>query len=259
MTRIIAIANHAGGVAKTTTTLNLGHALAEQGSRVLLVDFDPQASLTESLGFNPDSLEYTIHNLVLETQPGLTVAEVIQKTQIPGLSLLPSRIDLAKAESQLFSEYKREQILADLLQPVLPLFDFVIIDCQPSLGILPTNALTAASEILIPVTSDPKAFRALKQLLETVAGFRRKLNPSLHLSGIVVTNHDGRTQLGRQMLELLREEYPQDVLPVVIPRSVRTQESSALGKSILTYQPASPVSQAYRELALELTKHAHAA
>lgn len=259
MTRVIAIANHAGGVAKTTTALNLGHALAEQGNRVLLVDFDPQASLTESLGLDPYSLRHTIHDLILETQPGLTVADVIQTTEIPGLSVLPSHIDLAQAESQLFSEYKREQILADLLQSVLPLFDFILIDCQPSLGILPTNALTAASEILIPVTSEPKAVRGVKQLLETVARFRRKLNPQLQLSGIVVTNHDARTQLGRQMLEVLREQYPRDVLPVVIPRSVRTQESSALGKSILTYQSSSPVSQAYRELAQELTKHAHAA
>jgi len=248
MSKIIAIANHAGGVAKTTTTLNLGHALAELGNRVLLVDLDPQASLTEGLGIDPFSLPYAIHDLVLETKPGLVITEAIQKTDIPNLSILPSHIDLAQAESQLFSEYRREQILADLLKPILGLYDFVLIDCQPSLGILPTNALTAADELLIPVTSDPKAVRGLKQLLDTVTRFRRKLNPALKITGIVVTNHDGRTQLGRQMLELLREGHPHDVLSVVIPRSVRTQESSALGKSILTYQPTSPVSQAYRQL-----------
>lgn len=259
MTRVIAIANHAGGVGKTTTALNLGHALAEQGSRVLLVDFDPQASLSESLGLDPDSLPLTIHDLVLETQPTLTTATVIQPTGIPGLKILPSCLDLALAESQLFNEYKREQVLAGVLQPILADFDFVLIDCQPSLGILPTNALTAATELLIPVNSDPKSIRGVKQLLKTIERIRRKLNPDLHSAGIVVTNHDGRTQLGRQMLEKLREDFHRDLLPVVIPRSIRTQESSALGKSILTYQPASPVSQAYRDLAQEITKHAYAA
>lgn len=262
MTRVIAIANHAGGVAKTTTTLNLGHALAEgkgRQRRILLVDFDPQGNLSEGLGFNLEDFEATVYDLIIEGDIARSTRQVIVETGIPGLDLLPSRLDLSQAESQLFSEYNREHALAQVLAPVLADYDVVLIDCQPSLGLLPTNALAAANEVIIPVASEPKSIRGLKQFLHILERIRKKLNPRLQLTGILVTSHDARTILAKQMLEKLQEEYPDHLFPVVIPRSVRTQESSALGKSILTYQPSSPVSEAYRALAQEIEKHAHAA
>lgn len=261
MPRIIAVANHAGGVAKTTTTLNLGHALAEQEGpqlKVLLVDFDPQGNLTEGLGFNLEALPATVYDLVVDADPPLHTRDVIQHTSIPGLDLLPSRLDLAQAESHLFSEYNREHALSRILQPVLDDYDVILIDCQPSLGLLPTNALAAATEVIIPVASEPKSILGLKQFLHILERVRRKLNPRLQTTGILVTNHDARTLLARQMLEKLRDEYPNQIFPVVVPRSVRTQESSALGKSILSYQPASTVSGAYRALAQEIVKDAYA-
>lgn len=262
MTRVIAIANHAGGVAKTTTTLNLGHALAERnepGNRVLLVDFDPQGDLTQGLGFDLNALESTVYDLVVDSEEPLATQDVILHTAIPGVDLLPANLDLAQAESRLFGEFNRELALSQALQQVKDAYDVILIDCQPSLGILPTNAFAAATEVLIPVASEPKSIKGLRQFLPVLERVQRKLNPRLQIAGILVTNHDSRTVLAKEMLALLQEKYPNLLLPVIIPRSVRTQESSALGKSILTYQSSSPVSKAYRALAEEIENHSHAA
>jgi chromosome partitioning protein len=256
MTKIIAVANQKGGVGKTTTTLNLAHALAEDGqNRVLLCDLDPQASLTALLGFEVHTLPASVYDLLLE-KPGLKPEDVVLATQMAGVSLLPSTIDLSKAESELLAETGRDHLLAGVLAPLHDRFEFILCDCPPSLGLLTSNVLAAADEVLIPLSSDYLALRALEHLLANVEKIRRRVNPRLKTGGILVTMHHQRTAHARAILDGLRSSHPELVFESVIPYSVRAKDSIATGQSVLAYDPKGPLAEAYRSVAREIANHA---
>lgn len=255
MTRIIAIANHKGGVGKTTSSLNLAHALAADGAMpVLLCDLDPQASLTNALGFRDVDLAATIYDL-LKAQPTGTIESVIQPTSIPGVSLLPASGRLADLETQLASKMNRERVLARALAPVGDTYSFILLDCPPALGLLNTNALSAAHEVLVPASTDIMSIEVVPKFEETIREVQREINPALAFAGILVTKHE-KTIHAREMLDALRARYPGKVFESVIPYSVRAKNSIAARQSILMFDPASSVAEAYRHLAYELTTHA---
>lgn len=256
MNTIIAIANQKGGVAKTTTCLNLGHALSEGGRKVLLVDLDPQSSLTISLGFDVRELPSTIYDVLLDTKAGLSIKDIIQKTSMKGVDVAPSSIELSKAEMDLFSEMNRERALKDALKPIQSAYDYVLIDCPPSLGLLTTNALAAADSVLIPLQSDYLAMRGAELLLATIEKVRRKLNPKLELLGVLVTMYDGRTSHSRDVLKEVRAAFGDRTFGSVIPYSVRAKESVVSGKSILDYDGKSTLARSYRALANEILAYA---
>lgn len=248
--QIIAMCNQKGGVGKTTSTINLGAALAEYGRRVLLVDFDPQGALSVGLGVNPMELDVTVYNLLMER--GLTADEVLLKTAIPGMDLLPSNIDLSAAEVQLVSEVARESALARALKPLLPDYDFVIIDCQPSLGLLTVNALTAAHSVIVPLECEFFALRGVALLTETIEKVCERLNPELRLDGILATMYDSRTVHSREVLARVVEAFGEHVFHTVIGRTVRFPETTVAGEPITTYATNSVGAAAYRQLAREV-------
>jgi chromosome partitioning protein len=257
VTKTIAVANQKGGVGKTTTSLNLARALADEGtSKVLLVDLDPQASLTIGLKVESHNLPATIYDLLLETQADLSATRLIHPTNEPGVHLLPSNIDLARAEIELITQINREQALARVLATLDGGYDFILLDCPPSLGLLTTNALSAADELLIPVALDYLTFRALKHLLATVDAIRRKVNPRLTIGGFAATMRHSRTGHDREILGQLNAAFPGLVYQSVIPYSVKAKESVAKGQSIFSYDPQSTVADAYRDLAREILSRA---
>ncbi len=247
---VMAMCNQKGGVGKTTSTINLGAAIAELGRRVLLVDFDPQGALSVGLGVNPHELDRTVYNLVMERD--VTVDDVLLKTNVPGLDLLPSNIDLSAAEVQLVGEVAREQTLGRVLGPVLPDYDFVIIDCQPSLGLLTVNALTAADGVMIPLECEFFALRGVALLMDTIQKVQERLNPELELEGILATMYDARTLHGREVLSRVVEAFGDRVFHTVINRTVRFPETTVAGEPITTYAPSSAGAAAYRQLAKEV-------
>ncbi len=248
--RVIAMCNQKGGVGKTTTTINLGAALAEAGRRVLLVDFDPQGALSVGLGVNPHELDRTVYNLLMDR--GVHAEDVLLKTNVVGLDLLPSNIDLSAAEVQLVGEVAREQTLVRVLAPVLPDYDFVLIDCQPSLGLLTVNALTAAHAVLIPLECEFFALRGVALLMDTIYKVQERLNPQLELEGILATMYDSRTVHGREVLARLVEAFGDKVFHTVIARTVRFPETTVVGEPIISYATKSTGAVAYRALAREL-------
>lgn len=248
--RIVAMCNQKGGVGKTTSTINLGAALAEYGRRVLLVDFDPQGALSVGLGVNPMELDLTVYNLLMER--GLTADEVLLKTAVPGMDLLPSNIDLSAAEVQLVSEVARESALARALKPLLPDYDYVIIDCQPSLGLLTVNALTAAHSVIVPLECEFFALRGVALLTETIEKVCERLNPELRLDGILATMYDSRTVHSREVLARVVEAFGEHVFHTVIGRTVRFPETTVAGEPITTYASNSVGAAAYRQLAREV-------
>ena len=248
--RVIALCNQKGGVGKTTTTINLGAALAELGRRVLLLDFDPQGALSVGLGVNPHELDRTAYNLLVERD--VTVDDVLLKTNIAGLDLLPSNIDLSAAEVQLVNEVAREHTLSRVLEPALADYDYVLIDCQPSLGLLTVNALTAAHGVLIPLECEFFALRGVALLMDTIHKVRDRLNPQLEVEGIVATMYDSRTLHGREVLGRLVEAFGETVFHTVIARTVRFPETTVAGEPITTYASSSNGAAAYRALAREL-------
>ena len=258
-TRTIAVANQKGGVGKSTTCLNLSHALAELGHRILLVDLDPQSSLTISVGFDVRDLNATIYDVLLDTAPGIGTQDVIRSTQMSGVDIIPSTIDLAKAEMELFSEMNRERVLRDGLAKVTSPYDYVLIDCPPSLSLLTTNALAAADSVLIPLQSDYLAMRGAELLLATIDKVRRKLNPDLALLGVLVTMFDSRTSHSRDVLREVQSAFGQRAFKSVIRYSVRAKESVVTGQSVLSYDSRSPLAEAYRALANEIIAYAQAA
>ncbi len=244
MTRVFAIANQKGGVAKTTTVHTLGAALAEKGQRVLLVDLDPQACLTFSNGINPDELDRSLHDVMLNRAQA---SDVIVK--VGDLHVLPSTIDLAGAEVHLLSKTGREFQLRRGLEPVLDSYDFILIDCPPSLGILTINGLTAASEVLVPLQCETLSQRGVGQLLETIADVRAFTNPRLEVRGVIATMYDSRTKLAQQVIDGMPANYGLPVLQPPVPKSVKVAEAPGVGRSILTHAPSSKGAVAYRELA----------
>jgi chromosome partitioning protein len=248
--RIVAMCNQKGGVGKTTTTINLGAALAELGRRVLLVDFDPQGALSVGLGVHPHQLDRTAYNLLMER--GVSIDEVLLKTSVPGMDLLPSNIDLSAAEVQLVGEVAREQALARVLAPVLEDYDYIFIDCQPSLGLLTVNALTAAHGVIIPLECEFFSLRGVALLIDTVDKVRERLNPDLKLDGILATMYDGRTLHGREVFARVVEAFGDDVYDTVISRTVRFPETTVAGEPITSWAPTSAGAIAYRNLAREV-------
>jgi chromosome partitioning protein len=248
--RILAMCNQKGGVGKTTSTINLGAALTEYGRRVLLVDFDPQGALSVGLGVNPLALEQTVYNLLME--PDVSIDDVLLKTDVPGLDLLPSNIDLSAAEVQLVNEVAREQTLVRALAPVVDDYDVILVDCQPSLGLLTVNALTAAHGVIIPSECEFFALRGVALLIQTIDKIRERLNPELELEGILATMYDSRTLHGREVLARIVEAFGDRVFHTVINRTIRFPETTVAGEPITTYASSSGGAQAYRDLAKEL-------
>jgi chromosome partitioning protein len=248
--RIIALCNQKGGVGKTTSTINLGAALAEYGRRVLLVDFDPQGALSVGLGVQPHQLDRTAYNLLMERD--VAIDDILLKTAVPGMDLLPSNIDLSAAEVQLVGEVAREQTLSRVLRPVVDEYDFVLIDCQPSLGLLTVNALTAANEVIVPLECEFFSLRGVALLIDTIDKVRERLNPTLKLAGILATMYDGRTLHGREVFARVVEAFGDEVFDTVISRTVRFPETTVAGEPITTWAPTSAGAKAYRNLAREV-------
>ncbi|HYO38576.1 MAG TPA: ParA family protein [Nocardioidaceae bacterium] len=248
--RVISMCNQKGGVGKTTTTINLGAALAELGRKVLLVDFDPQGSLSVGLGLNPHDLELSVYNLLM--QRDVTVDEVIVPTDVPGMDLLPSNIDLSAAEVQLVQEVAREQTLQRVLQPAVAQYDVILIDCQPSLGLLTVNALTASDGVLVPLECEYFALRGVALLKNTIDKVTERLNPRLRIDGVLGTMYDGRTLHGREVMERLVEAWGDTVFHTVIRRTVKFSDSTVAGEPITTYASSSAGAEAYRQLAKEV-------
>ncbi|WP_420166781.1 MULTISPECIES: ParA family protein [Rhodococcus] len=247
--RIIAMCNQKGGVGKTTSTINLGASLAQYGRRVLLVDLDPQGALSAGLGVAHHDLDLTVHNLLVERT---SIDDVLMRTRIEGLDLLPSNIDLSAAEIQLVTEVGREQTLGRVLHPVLDRYDYVLIDCQPSLGLLTVNALACADSVIIPMECEYFSLRGLALLNDTVDKVRDRLNPRLSLEGIVVTMFDARTLHAREVMSRVVEVFGDLVYDTVINRTVRFPETSVAGEPIITWAPKSGGAEAYRALAREV-------
>jgi chromosome partitioning protein len=248
--RIVAVCNQKGGVGKTTTTINLGAALAEQGRRVLLVDFDPQGALSVGLGIQPHELDATIYNLLMERS--LTPQDVLFKTSVDGMDLLPSNIDLSGAEVQLVHEVGREFVLGRVLQPIVPDYDVIMIDCQPSLGLLTVNALACSDGVIVPLECEYFALRGVALLMETIDKVQSRLSPKLAIDGLLATMYDSRTLHTREVLSGVVEGFGDKVFHTVISRTVRFPDATVAGEPITRFDPMSNGASSYRELAKEV-------
>ncbi len=248
--RVIAMVNQKGGVGKTTSTVSLGAALAGYGRRVLLVDFDPQGAVAVSFGFNPNELDLTVYNLL--TDPDCHVGDVILSTDIVNLDLLPSNIDLSAAEVQLVSEVGREHSLARALRPILPEYDIILIDCQPSLGLLTVNALTAATGVIIPMGTEYFALRGVALLKDTIDKVASRLNPDLQIIGVLPTMYDPRTLHSREVLQTVQQAFGDAVFTTTISRTVKFPDAAVAGEPITAFAPGSGGAESYRQLAREV-------
>ena len=242
--------NQKGGVGKTTTTISLGAALVEAGRRVLLVDFDPQGSLTVGLGLNAHELDQSIYHVLMDRS--LSLRDIISPTSVPGLDLAPANIDLSAAEMQLVTEVGREQALARALYDVRDDYDVILVDCQPSLGLLTVNALTASDGVIIPLECEYFALRGVALLKETIEKVRERTNPRLQIVGLLGTMFDSRTLHGREVLQTLVQGWGDLVFHTVIRRTVKFSDSTVAGEPITEYAPSSPGADAYRQLAREV-------
>ena len=242
--------NQKGGVGKTTSTINLGAALAEAGRKVLLVDFDPQGALSAGFGTNPHELDVTVYNVLMERKT--SVKEAIQPTDVDNIDLLPANIDLSAAEVQLVNEVAREQILARALREVEDDYDVILIYCQPSLGLLTVNALTAAHGVIIPLTAEFFALRAVALLVETIEKVQDRLNPRLVIDGVVATMFDARTLHSREVMNRLVEAFGDKVFHTVIRRTIKFADATVAAEPITTYAGNHAAADSYRQLAREL-------
>jgi chromosome partitioning protein len=248
--RVISMCNQKGGVGKTTTTINLGASLAEFGRKVLLVDFDPQGSLSVGLGLNPHEMDLTIYNLLM--QRDVTIDEVIVPSGVPGMDLLPSNIDLSAAEVQLVHEVAREQTLQRVLAPAMSEYDVILIDCQPSLGLLTVNALTASDGVIVPLECEYFALRGVALLKTTIDKVRERLNPKLEIDGVLGTMFDGRTLHSREVMDRLVQAWGDKVFHTVIRRTVKFSDATVAGEPITSYASSSSGADHYRQLAKEV-------
>ena len=248
--RVISMCNQKGGVGKTTTTINLGASLAEYGRKVLLVDFDPQGSLSVGLGLNPQRMDLTIYNLLM--QRDVTLDDVVLPSGVPGMDLLPSNIDLSAAEVQLVHEVGREQTLQRVLAPAIEQYDVILIDCQPSLGLLTVNALTASDGVIVPLECEYFALRGVALLKTTIDKVQERLNPKLQVDGVLGTMFDGRTLHGREVMERLVEAWGDTVFHTVIRRTIKFSDSTVAGEPITNYASSSAGAESYRQLAKEV-------
>ncbi len=246
MARTIAVANQKGGVGKTTTVINLGVALARMKKKVLLIDMDPQGSLAAGLGLEPDSLDLTIYNALLS--PDLPISRVIRPYQAY-LDLAPANIDLSAAEIELIAEIRRETILRNILSGLVNWYDFILIDCPPSLGLLTANCLCASQEVLIPLQCEYFAMRGLRLLLDTIEKIRARLNPDLRLLGILPTMYATGTIHAREVVEEIRSVFGELVFDIVVQKSIRFAEASVTNQALLDYAARHPGAQAYQALA----------
>lgn len=248
--RIISMVNQKGGVGKTTSTINLGAALAEAGRRVLLVDFDPQGALSAGFGANPHELDLTVYNVMMDRK--VDIREVIQTTEFDNIDLLPANIDLSAAEVQLVNEVAREQVLASALRKVENNYDVILIDCQPSLGLLTVNALTASHGVIIPLICEFFALRAVALLVDSIEKVQDRLNPKLEIDGVLATMFDSRTLHSKEVLARIVDAFGDKVFDTVIKRTVKFPDASVSAEPILSYASNHPGAEAYRQLAREL-------
>ena len=248
-TRVISVANQKGGVAKTTTSVNLGTALALRGHRVLVVDLDPQANATTGLGLDRRAVERSTYDLLVQEA---SVADIVRPTAIKNLSVVPASLDLAGAEIELAGAMAREKRLAEALAAARGDYELVFLDCPPSLGLLTVNALAAAEDLIVPVQCEYYALEGLGQLVETADRVRRSLNPELRIAGFVLTMFDGRTKLSSQVADEVRSHFGDLVYSSVIPRSVRLSEAPSYGEPVVTLDPSSRGAISYRKLAAEV-------
>ena len=249
MGKIIAVANQKGGVGKTTTTINLGASLAKEGKKVLIIDADPQANATSGYGIDPRTMESSIYECLVDEYP-MNGSQVT--TCVEGLDLVGSRIDLAGAERELINKPGRERVLARALESVMPLYDFILIDCSPSLGLITVNALTAAHSVIIPVQAEYFALEGISKLLNTIRIIKSKLNPGLEIEGFLLTMYDARLRLANQIYEELKSHFGDMVFNSVIPRNIRLSEAPSHGLPAIIYDPESRGATAHVQLAREL-------
>ena len=249
MGRVIAVANQKGGVGKTTTAINLSACLAEKGQKVLAIDMDPQGNMTSGLGIDKDEVEKNIYDLMIG-QAG--VDEVLQKEAIENLDVIPTSIDLSAAEIELIGVDDKEFIIRNAVQPIKDDYDYIIIDCPPSLSMLTINAMTTADSVLVPIQCEYYALEGLSQLIHTVELVKERLNPVLEIEGVVFTMYDARTNLSLQVVENVKENLQQNIYKTIIPRNIRLAEAPSYGMPINLYDPKSTGASAYRRPAAEV-------
>mgnify|MGYP000392856818 CR=1 FL=1 len=249
MSRIIAIANQKGGVGKTTTAINLSSCLAEAGKKVLTIDLDPQGNMTSGLGVDKNELENTVYELMLDE---CSIKESMADTVVEGMKIIPSNVNLAGAEIELLGINEKEYILKNAVDYIRDDYDFIIIDCPPSLNMLTINAMTTADSVLVPIQCEYYALEGLSQLIHTVELVKERLNPVLEIEGVVFTMYDARTNLSLQVVENVKENLQQNIYKTIIPRNIRLAEAPSYGMPINLYDPKSTGASAYQRLADEV-------